>query len=393
MSVKDGTTRPSKPHKDFPLYAHASGQWAKTIRGKKYFFGTWDDPDAALAKYRASIDAILAGATPTTPSGPGTVGWLCNTFMDAQQAKCDQGDLAKRTLKDYHRVCKYIAEIFGKGRRLETLGPADFQFMRSKFSPDWSPATINTRIRDVSIVFKFAYDVEAVPTRINTGPNFKRVSKKRQRLHKRNQNTKRFTAAEIHKLIDAAPVQLRAMIYLGINAGYGPADCGRLSVSDIDFKRHWLRGLREKTGIERSAWLWPETMAAIRDAMEIRPPARKPEWDDLVFMTTHRKPWYVDGENTSPIQQAFKKAAEAAGVYRKGVGHYALRHTLETEGGTDQAAIDFIMGHVEGTMAGEYREGVPDERVKKVCQQMRKWFKAGKPTPAKNGTKAKRGAK
>ena len=53
--------KPAKPHPDFPLYAHASGQWAKRVRGKLRYFGSWGDPDAALAKYLKQNNDPLSG--------------------------------------------------------------------------------------------------------------------------------------------------------------------------------------------------------------------------------------------------------------------------------------------------------------------------------------------
>ena len=47
MVAKLKKKKPPKPSKSFPLYAHSCGQWCKTFKGEKLYFGTWDDPPVA----------------------------------------------------------------------------------------------------------------------------------------------------------------------------------------------------------------------------------------------------------------------------------------------------------------------------------------------------------
>lgn len=55
---------------------------------------------------------------------------------------------------------------------------------------------------------------------------------------------------------------------------------------------------------------------------------------------------------------------------------YALRHTFETIAGEsrDQVAVNALMGHVDSSMAGVYRERISDERLLAVVETVRSWL-------------------
>ena len=69
-----------------------------------------------------------------------------------------------------------------------------------------------------------------------------------------------FDAIQIKKLIDNASVQMRAMIWLGLNCGFGCTDCAELRWEDLDLKNGRVKLSRKKTGINRDLLLWPETV-------------------------------------------------------------------------------------------------------------------------------------
>ncbi|TWU36017.1 tyrosine-type recombinase/integrase [Novipirellula artificiosorum] len=378
---KAKANKPAKPRKDFPLFPHASGQWAKKVLGQMHYFGVWADPVAAEKEWERQKLALLEGRDPDEAIYGETVGWLCNAFVESKALQKERSELSERSFKDYRRVAKEIATHFGKGRRLDSIRPSDFERYRNSFPDTWGPTTINSQLRLVRVLFKYANDIEVTKRPIRYSIGLKAVPKSTVRKHQATQDAKEYTADEVWRLYHESPQPMRAFILLGLNAAYGTMDIARLRIDDIDFKNHWLGVMRGKTGIARGCWLWPETLTALREAIDAKPYTTRPSLEPLAFITTHRRPWAEDGSTSHPLTMAFNKLKKAAEIDKPGVGHYALRHTFATvaSGARDQQAVDYVMGHIDNTMAGNYREGIDPKRVKAVCQFVRRWFLAGKP--------------
>jgi integrase len=373
---KSKPTKPEKPRPDFPLTPHDRGRWCKKVKGKIYYFGTWDNPDGALNEWLEQKDYILGGRDPRDIGAEWTAETLCESFLASKSQQVELGDLSGRTFECYQSACQRFVDYIGKNRRLETIDAPDFARYRSSFPDTWGPVRINSEICRLGVVLKYAYEVGAVDRPIRTGPNFKRVSAKRLRLDKASRPKKEFSAAEIRTLISLADRQMKAMILLAINCGFGNADCARLTISTIDLKAAWYEQLRHKTGVPRAAALWPETVAALKEAIANRFEGAPDELSDRVFITKYRRAWYREKVGTDAIAPAFAKLTEKAGCNRQGVGFYALRHVFATVAGNtkDQIAVNYVMGHSDASMAAVYREGIDPKRIKAVCQHVRKWL-------------------
>jgi hypothetical protein len=81
---KRAASKPAKPYKDFPLFPHATGRWAKKIRGKFHYFGPWSNLDAALQRYLGERDDLYAGRTPRASQDGLTIRELVNKYLTAK---------------------------------------------------------------------------------------------------------------------------------------------------------------------------------------------------------------------------------------------------------------------------------------------------------------------
>ena len=120
-----------------------------------------------------------------------------------------------------------------------------------------------------------AYDLGLIDRPVRFGRMFARSTATAKRisagLRVAQNGSRLFTAIEIRKMLEYASTPLRAMILMGVNGGFGNADCGRLPLSAVHLKGGIIVFPRPKTGIERTMPLWPETVRALAKAIAARP--------------------------------------------------------------------------------------------------------------------------
>jgi integrase len=351
-----------------------------------HYFGPWEDPDGALAKYEAEKDDLHAGRTPAsaTATNAPTIKEVCNAFLLVKLSRVESGELSQRMFLDYKETTDLLVSQFGKHRLAAELAPADFDQLRQKMAKRWGPVRLGNVVQRVRTVFKHAHDAGLLPAPVRFGPGFCRPTKKTLRLHRAAQGPRLFTAEEVRRLIDAADMPLRAMLLLGINAGFGNSDCANLPLSMLDLERAVIDFPRPKTGIPRRCPLWPETVEAIRAALADRHAPKDSADAGLVFLTARGGVW---DKNTggSYLSGKLGKLLRDLGINgRKRLGFYTLRHTFRTVADEvkDQPAADFIMGHEIPNMSSVYRERISDERLKAVTDHVRKWLFALKLSPS-----------
>ena len=390
------TTTPRKPSKDFPLFAHANGQWAKKVLGKLHYFGKWDNPQAAIEEWLRVKDELLAGRKPRPKGGGGlTVRDLCNGFLTAKQQQRDAGELSPRTWNDYHATAEMLIDEFGKQRIVEDLRADDFEKLRAKMTKRWGPVRVGNVIQYVRTLFNYGYEAELLKVPLRFGPQFRKPSRKTLRKAKSEKGVKLFAAADLKKLVEAAGVPLKAMILLGINCGFGNGDVGRVPLTAVDLDAGWVNFPRPKTGISRRCKLWPETVEALRAVIAKRPTAKSEADAGLLFITKYGDSWHKD-DSDEPVGKEFAKLTKTAGIERG--TFYWLRHTFRTVAGgaKDEPAASSIMGHADESMAANYTQTIEDTRLEAVANHVHSWLYADadkdKEKPAKTA-KPKRAAK
>lgn len=375
-----------KSEADFPLWQRKDGRWCRKIKGRVHYFGT--DRQAALDEWLRVKDYLLAGRTPPTEADADalTLETLVNKYLEAKQSSIETGEYSDRSFRNAFLSCERFILHFGRRRLVSDIHQTDFAAYRTSLvESKYSPSTINLEVALCRGLFNWGYASELIDRPVRFGPQFKGISKKTTRRKNGKTPPKMFEPSEIKAMIDAASPQLKAMILLGINAGFGNTDCAQLPKSAVDLKGCWIEFPRPKTGVERRVHLWPETVQAFREAIKERPQPKSSEDGELVFITPHGLSW-VHLSPSKPndkrirfrdmVGVAFSALTRKLRLQQPGRGFYSLRRTHRTiadETG-DWPAVNHIMGHVDPTMGGVYRQRISDERLQAVSDHVRAWL-------------------
>jgi len=371
--------KPNKPKKDYPLYAHSSGQWAKKINQRVYYFGPWANPQAALDKYLDEKDNILAGRPragkpgPSATPGATPLSAVLEAFYEEKEGAFETGDITERTLGEYKGICQIIGDTLGDDTPIDAIGTVEFSRLRRRLGVGKrgrvvSPVTHKRLLTFARMVFAYANDELELRANFKFKKALKTPAARIIRKARNEVGERLFTAEQVRQLITAADPELQAMVLLGINAGFGPKDCYTLPIKAVDIDGGWISYERPKTGAPRRCPLWPETLTALQAVVGDRRTG-------LVFSKyDNRQVW-----NRHIVGRAFKTVVEGFGFYQKKITtFYSLRRTFETiasAGDVSQPVIDLVMGHPprSGDMSAVYRQKVYDEQLLKCTEHVRSW--------------------
>jgi integrase len=367
MKISKRKTRSDK----FPLTLHPTGQYCKKIKGKIRYFGT--DKKKALEKYLAQA-TYLYGAQSLVQkisNNKMTLRQLCDLYLHYQNSRVLVGDITAKHYNDLTYSLSRFMAFLGQGCRIENISTLDLQNYKRKLQSSYpSVDRQNLHIGLMKAMFHWARKNDV----LDSIPNLDAISKDRV-IHKEKYT---FNKKQIRKLLTATDVKMKAMIWLGLNCGFGCTDCSRLQWKDIDFKNNRVKLARNKTKIGRNLPLWPETIKALKEI---------PKSGALVFTTSKDHPWIrttaTTNDNGEPkyicdnrISTKFSRLMKKVGIQApKGTGFYSLRRTAATMAARsgDPFAVQRLLGHVDLTMATRYVQDV-SEQTDRVIENSRKHF-------------------
>jgi len=242
----------SRPASNPISYHKHTKQYYVTRAGRRIYLGS--DREEALERYhRLGLGLQMVAAEEVVRICPISAKDLANRFIAAQRAnwrnpettlKCYKAWLG-RFLKDHPRlmVSDFTVERFASWKlSLKKRG--------------YSAESINHYLSAVRAMYAFAEEAELVLR----PPKLRRI-KNEPTPKVGAQEKPLYTSDDLQKLLAKASQQMRAMILLALNCGFGPKDVRDLTWRHVEDDRVTLP--RSKTGVCQTYALWAEVQTLL----------------------------------------------------------------------------------------------------------------------------------
>ncbi len=331
-----------------------------------YYFGS--DKKQALQRYLEHAAHLYGNqsnsAKPINDSM--TLKQLCDLYLKYQFSKVQANALTARHHNDQVASLSKLMSILGRSREIKDISTLDLQNYKQALQNKYGAGhRLNLHISILKAIFHWAKKNDI----LEHVPNIDAVSRSKI-MHIQRAI---FSHEEIITLLKHADVQMKAMIWLGLNCGFGCTDCSELQWKHLDFVKGRVMLPRKKTGISRDLPLWPETIEALK---------KIPRRGNLVFYTARGNPFIrtelrkkEDGQERystlNTISTKFSRLIKKSNLtVPAGTGFYTLRRmaaTMAARSG-DPFAVQRLLGHADLQMATRYVQDVSkqtDEVIEK----------------------------
>lgn len=370
----------------FPLTIHPRGYMAR-IAGKPRWICGKIQPKEALKVYHQKAAALLAGMKPVAVRVGGrkivTIKFILSSWIRDRQADALRGELTPGSLLQYRHSAKAIRDIVGHVAVTEYRPDHTRQLYGSLYqnrTADFAKRALGHFRTACNHAVEQGW---CGPVNLGKAAIAKATSRPAVKMR-----WQLYTPDQIRIILDGlekrirgrnmpSMIQLRAMIYLALNGGYGAQELSDLPRSVIDLDKGRIDYRRGKTGKDHIVPLWPETIAALRPVLAQR------KGDDLLFRTREGNPWcaarlkFSSGKpvgryDTDNVNERFTALVKPMGLKIRGQGFYKLKHLANTTADEcgDVHATFTLFGHsLPGTKAHYVRVG--EDRVRRVVEYMR----------------------
>ena len=169
-----------------------------------------------------------------------------------------------------------------------------------------------------------------------------------------------------HSLLEISESKWRAILLISLNCAFYPEDVCNIEQTDIDLRAQTLQEFRCKTGKDRAAWLWPETVKAIRAYLKDEPHA-----DPHLFITQ-----YGAGYKVNSLTDVYRDYLRPEAGIPESVQFRHLRDGFATHSGNDLKATRIVMGLSLGGELDKYVKRTA-AAAKPACMAIHRYYFGG----------------